>query len=213
METLTAVIIGTSHVARMAAEILTDLDYVVYGFLTMPGDDTKLPYQEVPVIGKLQHKTHQALFRDPLLDFFIAPTNRKYLRKLFLWFSNQYQKPPINVIHPHTSISDYAKLTIGNIIGAYTTIAHEVSLGYLNAIHPHVTIENNVTIGHANQISAGSFLGSNCTVGNHVFIGPGTIINPGISIGSKSIIGAGSVVLQNVPTATIVHGNPAKIVS
>lgn len=49
-------------------------------------------------------------------------------------------------------------------------------------------------------------------VGNDVWIGHGAIILAGVKIGDGSIIAAGSVVTKDVPPATIVGGNPAKVI-
>ncbi|PLT32845.1 sugar O-acetyltransferase [Bacillus sp. V5-8f] len=48
-------------------------------------------------------------------------------------------------------------------------------------------------------------------IGNDVWIGGSCVILPGITIGDNSIIAAGSVVTKDVPTNSIVAGNPAKI--
>lgn len=48
-------------------------------------------------------------------------------------------------------------------------------------------------------------------IGNDVWIGTRVIILPGVKIGDSSIIGAGAVVTKDVPSYTIVGGNPAKI--
>lgn len=49
-------------------------------------------------------------------------------------------------------------------------------------------------------------------IDNDVWIGGGAIILPGVTIGDSSVIGAGSVVVHDVPTATVVAGNPARII-
>ena len=43
-------------------------------------------------------------------------------------------------------------------------------------------------------------------------VGSGATILCGITVGEKAIVGAGSVVTANVPAATIVAGNPARII-
>ena len=48
-------------------------------------------------------------------------------------------------------------------------------------------------------------------IGHDVWIGGGAIILPGVTIGDHSVIGAGSVVVRDVPAATVVVGNPARI--
>lgn len=45
-------------------------------------------------------------------------------------------------------------------------------------------------------------------IGNNVFIGTGTIILPGVTIGDNVIVGAGSVVTKDVPSNSVVVGNP-----
>lgn len=53
---------------------------------------------------------------------------------------------------------------------------------------------------------------SKVTIGKLVFIGAGTIILPGVTIGDNVVIGAGSVVSKDIPSDTVVAGNPAKII-
>jgi acetyltransferase-like isoleucine patch superfamily enzyme len=48
-------------------------------------------------------------------------------------------------------------------------------------------------------------------IGERCFIGARALILPGVRVGDGSIVGAGSVVTRDVPPATIVAGNPAKV--
>jgi len=49
-------------------------------------------------------------------------------------------------------------------------------------------------------------------IGKSCFIGGGSIIMPGVTIGDGSVVGAGSVVTKDVPPASVVAGNPAKVI-
>src|SRR5688572_5024271 len=49
-------------------------------------------------------------------------------------------------------------------------------------------------------------------IGHDVWIGGGAIILPGVTIGDSSAIGAGSIVVRDVPSASVVVGNPARII-
>lgn len=48
-------------------------------------------------------------------------------------------------------------------------------------------------------------------IGNNVFIGAGVIIHPNVEIGDNVIIGAGSVVTKDIPSDSVVEGNPANV--
>lgn len=49
-------------------------------------------------------------------------------------------------------------------------------------------------------------------IGKHCFIGCASIIMPNVTIGDQVIVAAGSVVTKDVPSNSIVAGNPAKII-
>lgn len=59
---------------------------------------------------------------------------------------------------------------------------------------------------------AGEGIGKDIVIGNGVWIGYGALILPGITIGDKTIIAAGTVVHKNVPSYTVVGGNPMRII-
>lgn len=58
----------------------------------------------------------------------------------------------------------------------------------------------------ARDIRANTYIGKKC------FIGANAIVMPGIHIGDEVIVGAGAVVTKDVPSNSIVAGNPAKII-
>lgn len=84
-----------------------------------------------------------------------------------------------------------------------------------------IHIGNNVTLSSrvhilAHDASTKQWLGyskiGRVTIGDNVFIGAGSIVLPGVSIGSNCVIGAGSVITKDVPTDSVMAGNPAKYV-
>lgn len=86
----------------------------------------------------------------------------------------------------------------------------EVRIGDDCMIAPNVGI---YTAGHSVEPKDRnkSGYGIPISIGNNVWIGGSCVILPGVNIGDNSIVAAGSVVTKDVPSNTIVAGNPAKI--
>ncbi|MEI0611932.1 DapH/DapD/GlmU-related protein [Brachyspira pilosicoli] len=83
-----------------------------------------------------------------------------------------------------------------------------------------VVIEDNVQIAHNVSIitpnhdynNRNILIPKRITIKKNVWIGTAAIILPGVSIGENSIVAAGAVVNKDVPSGTIVGGNPAKVI-
>lgn len=85
-----------------------------------------------------------------------------------------------------------------------------------------ITIGNNVTMAPRVHIlchdaSTKHYLGytkiGRVNIGNNVFIGAETVVLPNVTIGDNVIIGANSTVTKDIPSNSVVVGNPAKVIS
>lgn len=63
-----------------------------------------------------------------------------------------------------------------------------------------------LTHDFVNNVHKDVFIGRNCLIGAR------SIIFPGVTIGDECIISAASVVVKDVPSNTMVAGNPARVV-
>ena len=112
----------------------------------------------------------------------------------------------------------------GVFIGPFVEIQKNSTIGKNTRISSHsficegVEIGNDCFIGHGVMFVNDIFTDSvshldwkmkKTKIGNNVRIGSNATILP-VTIGDNVIIGAGSVVTKDVPSETIVKGNPAK---
>lgn len=73
---------------------------------------------------------------------------------------------------------------------------------FLTARHPFDAAER----------ASGLESGAAINVGNDCWFGGGAIVCPGITIGDNCIVGAGAVVTRDVPSGSVVAGNPARVI-
>lgn len=101
----------------------------------------------------------------------------------------------------------------GMTIGDGVRISRKANLDYTHPKGVHIGDFTIITPGvhifthdFVRNQHVSTFIGSNC------FIGAGAIILAGISIGDHCIIAAGSVVTKDVPSRSLVGGNPANVI-
>ena len=102
---------------------------------------------------------------------------------------------------PNTNYVDVQKgflIEIGNnveITRGVTIITHDYSWSLYKQLHGEI-------IGSRSKVK----------IGNNVFIGFNSTILPGVTIGDNVVIGAGSIVTKDIPSNSVVAGNPAKVI-
>ncbi|WP_321253597.1 serine acetyltransferase [Psychroserpens sp.] len=91
--------------------------------------------------------------------------------------------------------------------------------GGMMCYHPFATVINAKSIGKnfqfRNSLTIGNKNNDNKripTIGSNVTVGANAVIIGEITIGDNVIIGAGSVVVKDIPSNSVVAGNPAKVI-
>ena len=131
----------------------------------------------------------------PYRNIFYYRLNKRYLIYLLRFFGREY---------PQFYITQNLKELGGGcfVQHPYSTIINAKKIGENFSCRQCTTIGNKID-GRNDLIP---------TIGDNVSIGANVVIIGEIKIGNNVVIGAGSVVVKDVPSNSVVAGNPAKII-
>lgn len=114
------------------------------------------------------------------------------------------------LIHPSSTISSSASLGDGTVVMPRAVLNADCCIGRHTVLNTSCVVEHDCWIGDNVQIAPGAVLGGGVKIGEHALIGLGAKILPGTTIGSDVIVGAGAVVVKDIPSGSVVVGNPAR---
>ena len=95
-------------------------------------------------------------------------------------------------------------------VGNHVKVASNVHFLTHDGIHLALKGDKEFLSGRLKNIRLDEGIGC-IEVGNHVFIGADSIIGYNVKIGDHVVVSAGSVVTSDIPSNSIVRGNPAKV--
>ncbi len=109
-----------------------------------------------------------------------------------------------------TAVSPTASIGAGAVVMNGAVVNAGSQIGELAIINTGATVDHDCVIATAAHIAPGSHLTGAVSVGERTLLGVGTVVRPGITIGADTVVGAGSVVVADIPSGSVVVGNPAR---
>ena len=143
--------------------------------------------------------------------FVAIGNNRVRLDKLNQLLSLGAHVP--SLIHPFTSISQYAHINSGVVVMAGSVVNANASIGMGVILNTSCSVDHDCVIGEGVHISPGARLAGGVKVEALAWVGIGASVRQLICIGANAMVGAGAVVIRNVEQDSMVLGNPAKVYS
>jgi acetyltransferase-like isoleucine patch superfamily enzyme len=127
-----------------------------------------------------------------------------------------------NFIGEYTRIFAKVKLGLGTTIGSFNWMEGEVEIGNYTQVGPKVNIissnhaMNTITPYNSNFLFEGKMKNitkqGKVVIGNNCWIGVGVNIVGNIKIGDGVVIGAGALINKDIPSNSVVVGNPQRII-
>lgn len=135
-----------------------------------------------------------------VVDFINARVYMHLYNRLLKWVGVKLEGKP-RYISTTVLFDDFSKISLGE----YVVISKDVIL--LTHDYSVTTALRSINLNPKTDIASDREI----RIGRNVFIGIRSVVLPGSTIGDNVIIGAGTVIKGNIPSNSVVTGNPAEI--
>ena len=204
-------IIGAGKLGRLALDIFTSNEVLVYGFLDDKKELHSTDISEVMILGDTNDESFLGILGNKT-EVFVALEHKTAKEKTVASILESKKIMPVNAVHNKAMVSEEAQLEHGTLVAAGAVINHGAKIGSHSVILSNALVDTLAEVGEYAEIGAGAIINSESIIGKGAFIGSGAIIVSGVNVGNNARVGAGSVVIEDVPDGKTVFGNPAAVV-
>lgn len=190
-------IIGTSTLARWAAQLLEEAGELVYGFSpTQPHPDKE--QDNLNILPPITQARMWKLLQRKGIDYVIALTDPAARERMAQALFERTQRIARPVIHSSTFVAPTATVGGGVIFFPYGVIGISARVGGYVVVESHTYIGAGTHIEDFVNIGSGCQIGENCHIGAYSWIGRGAILSEGIRIGRGAQVLPGAIVRDSV---------------
>jgi sugar O-acyltransferase (sialic acid O-acetyltransferase NeuD family) len=197
-------ILGAGKLGRLALDIFSSNDVLVYGFLDENKELHNTEISEVVVLGDINDENYLGIIGNKT-EAFVAIEHKTAKKEIV----DRKKTMPVNAVHSKATVSEDAEMGHGILVAAGAVVNSGAKVGNHSVILSNAVVDALATVGEFVEIGAGAIINSEAEVGKGAFIGSGAVLVSGVKIGKNARIGAGSVVIENVKEGKTVFGNPA----
>lgn len=114
------------------------------------------------------------------------------------------------LIHPRALIAPEVTIAAGCLVLARAYVSSSVVLGRHSQVQYNATVGHDTVLGERVTIYPGANISGAVRLEDDVSVGSNAVVLQGRKVGSGAFVGAGAVVTRDVPSDTVVVGNPAR---
>lgn len=149
-------------------------------------------------------------FKDYFDEFFIAVGNN-ILRTSWIQKLYDVKLSPTVLIHPDSTVSNFAVIGAGSIILAGAVVNANAVLKEGVIVNSRAVVEHDCILEKGVHISPGAIIAGESNIGENTWVCLGARVSNNVNIGNNCIIAANSTVLKDLPDNVMAAGTPAKI--
>lgn len=161
----------------------------------------------VPVIGELKRARS---ITDALFVNGIGSPQNFWRKPEIIGTTGLPEDRFVSIIHPSAQVSAFASIGVGTVILQNSVIASNAKIGKHVMILPLSVVSHDSVIRDYSTIAGGVCLSGNVRAGYACYFGSRCAVRENLTVGDYVLCGMGSNVLADVPSNSVVVGNPAR---